>query len=295
MAESLFVLVTGATGRQGGVLARTLLKQGHRVRAFTRNEDGRQALELKQLGAEIYKGDFEDRHSIERGMKDVTAVFAMGTSFEKGLEAEVLHGKNIAETAKKVGVQHFVYSSSAAANRSTGVPLLETKVKVEHSIRSLGLPFTIIGSVFFMENLLGESELEELSQGRVSLPVPSLCRLQQVSLEDFANFVMLVLEHRDQFIGRRLDIASDELNGVRVAQVLEKAIGRRFIYNELSSERVNESCPDLAGLYQWLAQGGTSVNIELLRRQFPEVDWRNYDRWAREQNWERFLGSSERD
>lgn len=293
MAESLFVLVTGATGRQGGVLARTLLKQGHRVRAFTRNEDSDQVMELKQLGAEIFKGDFEDRHSIERGMKDVTAVFAMGTSFEKGLEAEVLHGKNIAEAAKEVGVKHYIYSSSAAANRSTGVPLLEAKVKIEHCVRSLGLPFTIIGSVFFMENLFGESELGELSRGRVSLPVPSFCKLQQVSLEDFANFVVLALEHRDQFIGRRLDIASDELNGVKAVQILEKALGRRLVYIEPNSERESNDRSDLTGLYQWLAQGGTSVNIELLRRQFPEVGWRNYDRWASEQNWESYLGSSE--
>ncbi len=56
MSNSLSVLVTGATGKQGGALARLLLKKGHRVRALTRKPDSQAAQQLKRLGAELATG-----------------------------------------------------------------------------------------------------------------------------------------------------------------------------------------------------------------------------------------------
>lgn len=286
MPGSLFVLVTGATGRQGGVLARSLLNQGHRVRALIRNEEHQDISRLRSLGAEISKGDFEDQDSLVRAMRDVSTVFAMSTPAGIGFEAEIRHGKNLAQAAKEVGVQHYIYSSAAGANRSTGVSLLEAKVKIEQWIRNIGLPFTIIGSVFFMENLFAVLERAELAQGRVSLPLPRLCKLQQVALEDFASFVTLVIENRDQFLGRRLDIASDELTGIKIAEVLGKVTGRQLIYSEMAPEAIQEENSDLVGFYEWLGNGGMKVNIELLRRQFPEVGWHNYEKWASKQDWQ---------
>jgi uncharacterized protein YbjT (DUF2867 family) len=65
------VLVTGATGRQGGGLARSLLRRGHRVRGLTRKPEGTAAMELKKLGAEVVAGDLSDRASVERAAKGV--------------------------------------------------------------------------------------------------------------------------------------------------------------------------------------------------------------------------------
>ncbi len=82
------VLVTGATGKQGGALARLLLKKGYPVRAFTRKPDSLAAQELKRLGAELAIGSLEDRASIERAARGVGALLAMSTPFEAGTDVE---------------------------------------------------------------------------------------------------------------------------------------------------------------------------------------------------------------
>ena len=89
MSNKLTVLVTGATGKQGGAVARLLLKKGHHVRAFTRKPDSLAAQELKRLGAELATGNFEDRASVERAAKSTDAIFAMSTR-EAGAEVETL-------------------------------------------------------------------------------------------------------------------------------------------------------------------------------------------------------------
>ncbi|MCA1703941.1 MAG: NmrA family NAD(P)-binding protein, partial [Actinobacteria bacterium] len=149
---ALTVLVTGASGRLGGV-APLLLAGGHRVRALTREPDSAAGLELRRLGASVVRGDFDDLQSLVAAAEGVDAIFATGTAHKAGPEGEVRHGMNVAEAAKAAGVGHFVYSSAAGADRGTGVPVFESKGQVERQIRSLGLPYTIIAPVYFMENL----------------------------------------------------------------------------------------------------------------------------------------------
>ncbi len=105
--RKLTVLVTGATGNQGGALTRALLRRGHRVRALTRRPDSPAAVELKQLGAEIVSGDFDDSNSLAQAAKDVDTVFALSTPFEAGVDAETRQGINIADAAKAAGAKHL--------------------------------------------------------------------------------------------------------------------------------------------------------------------------------------------
>lgn len=111
MAERKAVLVTGATGKQGGALARVLLK--NRVRAVTRNVDSPQARALAQQGAELFPADADDVESLERAAAEMDAVFAMATPVEGGIEVETRQGINIVNAAQVAGVKHIVYSSVA--------------------------------------------------------------------------------------------------------------------------------------------------------------------------------------
>ncbi|MEK6706470.1 MAG: NmrA/HSCARG family protein [Bdellovibrionota bacterium] len=285
MPKSRLVMVSGATGNQGGAVSRQLLQHGHRVRVLTRRPDSAEALEFKRLGAEIFQGDFEDRDSLERAMRGVNTVFAVGTPAERGVEWEVRHGQNMADAAKAEGVLHYVYSSVVCANRDTGIPHFDSKAKVENHIRNIGIPFTIISPVYFMENLFSPSVWSDLLQGRLSMPLPGGTVLQQICLEDIANFVLLVIENRDQFVSRRFDIAGDELNGFRAAEILSEIAGRNFAYNEIPLDVVRDGNPAMATMFDWLNHVGTDVNIELLRRQFPEVGWHSFESWARGRDW----------
>ncbi len=205
------ILVTGATGQQGGTLARLLLQKKHKVYALTRNTQSSAAQDLRNRGAKIVKGDLDDSDSLKQVVNGIDSIFLMGTPFEDGTEAETRRGKLMADIAKENSIEHLVYSSVANADKNTGIPHFESKYKIELHIKNLGIPFTIIGPTFFMENMLGLG----LQQGQLALPLSPSSILQQSALENIAEFSALVLEHRKPFLGKRIDIASDEVTGGR--------------------------------------------------------------------------------
>ena len=286
MSDSLSVLVTGATGQQGGALARVLLDKGHQVRAFVRKPNSPEAKELERLGARLAEGNLEEASTIEDAAKGMDAVFIVATPFEAGMEAETRHGIAAAEAAKAAGVGHLVYSSVANADKDTGIPHFESKRKVEEHIEGLGVPYTIVAPVYFMDNLLAPWTLPQLKEGRFPMALPSSRPLQQIALSDIAAFTRVVLENREEFVGRRLDIASDELSGEEVAEVLTQVTGREIHYVELPLEQVRQVMgDDGARMFEWFDQVGYSADIEALRREHPEVGWHTFEEWAKEQDW----------
>lgn len=148
------ILVTGATGQQGGAVARKLLSRKHKVRVMTRKPNGETAKALAKLGAEIIQGDLDDAASLERAVQGVWGVFAVQNTWEAGVEQEELQGKRIAEIAKKAGVYHYVYSSVGSAHCKTGIPHFDNKWRVEETVRGLGFSsHTILRPVFFYGKL----------------------------------------------------------------------------------------------------------------------------------------------
>jgi len=115
------ILVTGATGRQGGAVLRHLLERGLLVRALTRNPDGRAALALAARGVEIAAGDMDDRSSLERAMRGVHGVYSVQDFLSSGAQREVRQGINVADAALAAGVRHFVYASVGGAERKSGI------------------------------------------------------------------------------------------------------------------------------------------------------------------------------
>jgi uncharacterized protein YbjT (DUF2867 family) len=286
MADKLSVLVSGATGQQGGALARMLLKKGHSVRAFVRRPASPEARELEHLGAELAEGNFEEPSTIEDAAKGMDAVFLVATPFEAGTEVETRHGIAAADAARAAGVSHLVYSSVAGANQATGIPHFDSKRKVEEYIEGLGVPYTIVAPVYFMDNLLAPWTLPQLKEGRFSMALPSSRPLQQIALSDIAAFTGVVLESREEFVNQRVDIASDELSGREVAEILTRVTGHEVHYVELPLEQVRQAMgEDGARMFEWFDQVGYSADIEGLRREHPEVGWHTFEDWAKEQDW----------
>lgn len=291
MFRPLTVLVTGATGKQGGALARLLLKRGHRVLAFVRSPDSAAAQELAQRGAELVPGDFDDPDSIERAVQGVDSVFAMATPFSGGgLEGEVRHGRHLIDSAKLAHVRHFLYSSVAGADQNTGIPHFDTKHVVEEHLRRSGLPYTIVAPVFFMENFLGPGFNESLRQGVLSMALPPHRGLQMVSVADIAAFCTRVLEWPDELFGQRMEIASDEVTGEQAAALIAYVSGHKLHYEELPLETLRARSEESARMFEWFNSVGYHANIPLLRRDYPEVGWHTFEDWAREQDWDALLG-----
>jgi len=297
MSNKLNVLVTGATGKQGGHLVRELLARGHSVRALTRKPESPAAAALAERGVTIVPGNFDDEGSLERAARGVDTVFAMSTPFEGGSKTEILEGINILRAASRVRVKHFVYSSVAGADRATGIPHFDSKFEVEKEIRRSGIPFTIVAPVFFMENFLAEWMAAGIAQGSIAIAVPATRRLQQIAVEDIAQFTALVIERRESFVGKRIDIASDELTLATATAAISEASGRPIKYTAVPIAAARQQSEDLARMYEWFDRVGYDADVVGLRELYPEVHWHRFSDWAREQRWSwaetRIAGGSE--
>ncbi|MBN1208886.1 MAG: NmrA/HSCARG family protein [Myxococcaceae bacterium] len=279
------ILVTGATGQQGGVLARHLRQLGYHVIALTRRMDSPAAQALEAQGVELALGDFEDPASLEAAARRADALFAMATPFGAGLEAEVRHGMNLVDAAKRAGVSHFIYSSVAGADRYTGIPHFDTKHEVERYLRRANLPYTIVGPTFFMENFAGPMFREGLEAGVLALGLPPTHGLQLVALEDLARFVARIIFTPEDFYGERIDVASDEVTGQQAADLLSYVSGHRVHYQQVPLALLREHDEDLARMYEWLERVGYHADILTLRHEFPEVRWHTFEEWARVRDW----------
>ena len=117
------ILITGATGNQGGAIARQLLADGYRVRAMTRDPEGDKAKALAAQGARVVQGDLDDPKTLERALDGAWGAYAVqSNSQEGGVAREEEQGKRFAELARESNIQHFVYSSVGSAGRGTGIP-----------------------------------------------------------------------------------------------------------------------------------------------------------------------------
>ena len=154
VAKQRKILVIGATGQQGGSLARLLLQKKDKVYELARNNRPSAAQALKNMGANILKGDLDDSDSLQDAVKDVESIFLMGTPFEDGTDGETRRGKLMADIAKENNIEHKVYSSVADAGKNTGIPHFESKYKVEQHVNNLGIPHTIVGLPFLWKIFL---------------------------------------------------------------------------------------------------------------------------------------------
>ncbi len=286
VANKRKILVTGATGQQGGALARLLLKKKHEVYALIRSTklESPKAQNLRNQGAKLVEADLDKPDSLEQATNGIDSVFLMGTWVEVGTEGEIRRGKMMVDIAKEKKIEHIVYSSVVNADKNTGIPHFESKYKVEQHIKNSGIPYTIIGPTFFMDNLLSYS-LAGLQQGQVALPLSPSRILQQSAVENIAEFSALALERRNSFIGKRIDIASDEITGEQAAKVLSNELGHKIRYEQVPMEQIRQASEDLAVMFEWFERIGTGVDVAALHKQYPEVNWLTFKVWVKSQNW----------
>lgn len=279
----LKVLVVGATGNQGGAVARILLEKGHHVRALTRNVNSTKAKKLEDLGAEIVNGDVGDVFSLQEAMKGRDAVFAMTTPFEKGINFEIKAGFLLEYAVNTSGVKHYVFSSVASSHKNTGIPHFDSKFKIEKHLKTVDTPYTIIKPVYFMENFLTPWTISSLKNGIISMALPSNRKIQMISVEDLAAMVVFVMENRDQYLYKTIELASDEISGNEVALILTKVIGIPIRYNELSYDDIAPVGEDFIKTFKWFNEVGYEVDISKLHRDYSYIEWHDFETWARKQ------------
>jgi uncharacterized protein YbjT (DUF2867 family) len=204
------VLITGATGKQGGAVAHELLRAGgFNIRALTRKPDSDAAKALAKAGAQIVVGDLDDAASLDKALDGGWGVWAVQNTWEAGVEKEEEQGKRLAKLAREAGVQHYVYTSVGSAHRKTGIPHFENKWRVEDTVRALKFDsHVILRPVFFMENLLSPWFL---NGDKLISALDPKTSLQMIAVEDIGKFGALAFERAEQMKGVELDLAGDSL------------------------------------------------------------------------------------
>lgn len=278
------ILVTGATGNQGGALARQLLQRGNfAVRAFVRDSNKPAAQALQQAGAELAVGDFSDRASLDRALQGVYGVFSLQTFLkEGGLEAEIRNGKTVADAAKAAGIQHFVYSSVGSAERNTGIPHFDSKFQVEEYIRSLDLPYTILRPVFFFYNYASMRPMVE--QGTLPQPLSPETKLQQLSEEDYGAMVAEVFDRPTEFLNREIEVASVEMTMTEIAATFSQVLGKSVTYQQIPFEAFEQQAgEEVTIMYRWFERVGYAADLAQLKREFPAPT--DFESYLRDRGW----------
>src|SRR5829696_4008349 len=280
--QRLFV-VAGATGKQGGAVARSLLDRGFRVRALTRDPQKPEAQALADHGAEIVQGDMEDRSSIERALEGAYGIFSVQNYWETGYDGEVQQGKTVADAAKAAGVEHFVYSSVGSAHRQTGIPHFESKWEVENHVRQIGLAYTILRPTAFMQNW--EWTRDMILGGTLAQPFDPDKPFQQVAVEDVGAFAAIAFENPDRWIGREVDLAGDEQSMTEIAETFSRVIGREVSYYQVPWDQFEEQVGEEVTLNsRWMNDVGYEADIAALRQEYPELT--TFERYLRSHGWE---------
>ncbi|MFJ9028618.1 NmrA/HSCARG family protein [Streptomyces sp. NPDC102274] len=258
--ESAPVLVTGATGRQGGATARALLATGVPVRALVRDPGTDRAKAVEALGAELVTGDLDDRDSLTRAAEGARAVFSVQMPDVNGraFEGEVAQAVNLIEGARAAGVPQFVHTSVSGAGQHVSwvkgdwawmEPYYSAKAGIQDRVREAGFThWTLIKPGFFMENLLPSEEIvfpRGVEGGLVSLLKPAT-RLSLVAVEDIGTAAAAAIAAPERFDRVELELAGDYLTMTDIAEILSRNLGTELTAPDMTKEEATAAgMPDM--------------------------------------------------
>lgn len=260
------IAVAGATGKQGGAVARRLLARGHAVRALTRNGSKPAARALAAAGAEIVEVNLGDRASVDAALQGAAAVFSAQDFLEAGVKAEVRMGLNLTNAAGAAGIGHLVYSGATTIDRNTGVPHLDSKWQVEQRVRALDTPWTVLRPAAFMDNWAWDRAAIE-HEGVVTLPLRSDTLYCQVAVADIAAMAVTAFERPDIWAGQIVPLAGEASTPEDIAKIFSRVMGREIRYQQMSWEACREAQgEELTLMYKYFDEFGMDGTPQFLKR-----------------------------
>lgn len=270
------VLVAAATTVYGAAIAHSLLQAGMPVRALVSDLAHPAAERLRRRGARLAWCPASDGAALHEAL-DGIAVVCAGAYERAQAERHTEQELALIEAASRSGIRHFIYSSHPAAHVRTGVPQFDSRHEVERYLHASGLRSTVLCPALFMEQLLFEPLAGSLRRGLLPLAELSGQSLQLIAQDDAVRFARIVLARLDQYAGRRIIIASDQLTAIEMAAVLARTAGRAIQVT---------SMPDAARANELrVAAAAPRADVAALRRLHPEVNWHTLEGWARRLSW----------
>ncbi|ASO20899.1 uncharacterized protein YbjT (DUF2867 family) [Actinoalloteichus hoggarensis] len=294
------VLVTGATGRQGGATARALLAAHIPVRAFVRDPHADRALAVAALGAELVPGDLDDLASVRRAVAGARAVFSVQTPpmTADGIDfdGEVRQAANLIEAARAEGVPQFVHTSVSGAGQHTEFPgwaegrwapmepHYTAKAGIQDRVRAAGFPYyTLLKPAFFMDKLRPEEAFlfpRGLDGGLVSVLKPATM-ISLTAVGDIGRAAAAAVADPGRFHGVELELASDHLSMTAIAEILSRVLGRELPAPDMTAEEAAAAgMPAMGAFHEILNVAGQPARPEFARA--LGIPLTGFEDWARE-------------
>lgn len=238
------IAIVGATGAQGGGLARAILEDpngGFRVRAITRHVDSEKAQALKSAGAEVVAADLDDETSLEQALRGADGAYFVTNFWEHfSPEKELAQARNLAQAAKTAGIKHVVWSTLEDTRKKVPLsddrmPTLMEHYKVPHfdakgeaDALFEGLPTTWLLTSFYWDNLIYFGMNPKVGpDGTLQFVLPmDDAKLPGIAAEDIGRSAYGIFKAGDAYIGKRVGIAGEHLSGKEMARALSDALGR---------------------------------------------------------------------
>ncbi|MFF1745438.1 NmrA family NAD(P)-binding protein [Streptomyces mirabilis] len=276
------VVVTGATGRQGGTTARRLLAAGRPVRALVRDTTVGAAKALEAAGAELVRGGFDDPSSLPAALEGAAALFAVppvafgpaGTDVQR----EFARGRALADAASAAGVEHVVFTGVASTpDRPAGS---EGKKRIEDYLRERIPSVTVLRPVRFMSNYVASPTMgiDGIVGGVHRHIFPADEPVQIIAVEDIAEFAALAFDQPDRFAGRTLELAGDAPTPTEAVAAISEATGAAVRYEQLSHAEAAALNPEIGRVRErWASGARWHADVEVLRVVHPGLrtlaDW----------------------
>ncbi|KAJ1187292.1 hypothetical protein NDU88_004069 [Pleurodeles waltl] len=282
------IAVFGATGAQGGSVARALLKcPGFSVRAVTREVSRPAAIALKNLGAQVVKGDLDDKEAVEQILKGVYGAFLV-TNFHTCKDKEVTQGKLVADLAGTLGLKHVVYSGLENVNKMTGGALrvahFDTKGEVEEYFWEKGVPMTSVRMAFYFENFLTDLKPVKNASGEYDLVLPMEgVPMDGMAVADIGPVVCSLFQSPDGYIGKAIGLSAERLTAEQYAEKFSKHTGEKIKASKISTDEYSKlgfpNAEAFANMYQFY-QMKPDRDIKLTHQLYPKV--KNFDQFLTE-------------
>jgi uncharacterized protein YbjT (DUF2867 family) len=305
MAQDKIIAIVGATGAQGGGLARAILDDPDspfRARAITRNAGSDKAQELARRGAEVVEADLDDPESLKRAFAGAHGAYCVTNFWEHFSPGkEVAQAVNMAEAARAAGLAHVIWSTLEDTRQwvpldDTRMPTLMEKYKVPHfdgkgeanrEFTNRGVPTTFLLTSFYWDNLI------QFGMGprkgpdgvfAITFPMGDR-RLPGMAAEDIGKCAYGIFRRGADYVGRTVGIAGGHLTGAEMAAALTRALGVEVRYNDVPPEVYRSlgfpGAEDLGNMFQFKRDFNDYFcgirNVDEARALNPELQ--DFDEW----------------
>ncbi len=299
------IAIVGATGAQGGGLARAILsdsKSIFKVRALTRSVNSDKSRKLAELGAEVVRADVGDMESVRKAFDGAHGAYCVTFFWEHfSPEKEFTHAGTLAQAARDAGVQHVIWSTLEDTRKwvpldDDRMPTLMGKYKVPHFdakgeanrfFTDFGLPTTFLYASFYWDNFIhfgmGPRKGPDGSMA-ITFPLGDK-KMPGIASEDIGKCAYGIFKKEKEYIGKSVGIAGEHLSGEQMASALSEALGRKIHYNDVTPEVYRglgfPGAEDLGSMFQFKRDFEADFcglrNIEVSRALNPELQ--NFRQW----------------